>query len=701
MAPLPPDRPELLSRWTHPVSEARFVDRTRATALGRLHIETVGDLVTHLPFRYLDLSQTLPLVEVAPGRDVTVMGRVHKVTVKRPRPRMTIVEVALTDSTGIVLGVWFNQPYMADRFHEGEYLAFAGKVEQDYGLLQIKNPFVERLGAGEGPSYLGRVLPVHATTEGLTTNWLRRLVAAAVDDVVDVPDFLPVTVRTRRDLLSRRAALRAIQFPSDLATAAEARRRLAYEELLCLQLGVISLRHVITTEHPGMAHDAHGPALQRLRDALPFALTEDQEVAVSEVLADMASRRPMNRMLLGDVGTGKTAVAAHALAAVADSMSQAAMMAPTEVLAHQYAESLGPLLDEIGVSWTLLTGSLSVPARRKALEAIASGVVTVVFGTHSIVERAVAFHRMSLAIVDEQHRFGVTQRLALRSKGAAADMLVMTATPIPRTLALTRFGDLETSYLRRRPHGDGEPRITTRIVARGDRQQAYERVRAAVRKGRQAYVVCALVDDSDALQVRSATAEAKRLQTEVFRDLRVGLLTGKMTAPERLDTMRRFRDGDLDVLVATTVIEVGVDVPNATVMIVEDAERFGLAQLHQLRGRVGRGEHPGEVLLFTDPKTPESRARMRAIAKLTDGFALAEEDLRLRGAGQLLGEAQHGLPELIVASLVDDSELLLLARQDAEDIIASDPHLTDAFHAPLREEAHKRFAQGWAWVSSG
>lgn len=701
MAPAPPDRIERLQRWKDAVSSARFVDHARAEALGRLGIETPGGLVRHTPFRYLDLSKTLPLVQVTPGQERTVTGRVHRITVKRPRPRLSIVEVALIDSTGLLLGVWFNQPYMANRFQEGEHVAFAGKVEQEYGLLQIKNPFVEKLGAGEGPSYLGRILPVHRTTEGLSTNWLRRLVASAVDDFADVPDFLPVELRLRRGLLSLRFALRAIHFPTALIDAAEARRRLAYDELLCLQLGIASLRHAITVEHPGIAHRTDGPVLSRLRDALPFTLTSDQDRAVVEVLGDLASTRPMNRMLLGDVGTGKTAVAAHALAAVADTGTQAAMMAPTEVLAVQYAEHLGPLLDEAGISWALLTGSLTGAKRREVLESVASGEATVVFGTHALVEQNVSFSRMSLAIVDEQHRFGVAQRLALRAKGTATDMLVMTATPIPRSLALTRFGDLETSYLRERPHGDGAPRVSTKLIARGDRPHAYEKVRKAVKQGRQAYVVCALVEESDTLQVRSANAEAARLQDEVFSDLRVGLLTGKMTTAERLDTMRRFREGALDVLVATTVIEVGVDVPNATVMIVEDAECFGLAQLHQLRGRVGRGEYPGEVLLFADPKTAESRARMRAIVKTTDGFALAEEDLRLRGAGQLLGEAQHGLPELHVASLIDDADLLLLARADAQEIIAADPHLTQPVHVPLRNEAHRRFSKSWTWVSSG
>ena len=699
--PAPSTRVSHLARWDRPVGEARFVDRSRAEALARLGIVSVGDLLGHLPFRYLDLSEVRSLVQVSPGQELTVTGRVHKVTVKRPRPRLSIVEVAITDSTGILLGVWFNQPYMADRFQEGEHVAFAGRVEQDFGFLQMKNPFVERLGSAEGPSYLGRILPLHRTTEGLSTNWLRRLIAAAVDDAADVPDFVPVSLRTKHGLRSRRAAVRGAHFPGEMTDAHEARRRLAYEELLCLQVGLAARRHVMTMERHGVGHVTDGPALERLARALPFELTGDQSRAIDEILADMRAAQPMNRMLLGDVGTGKTAVAAHALAAVADTRTQAAMMAPTEVLAVQYAERLGPLLDETGISWALLTGSIGAAARTDITGRVRSGAITVLFGTHALVEKGVTFDRLTLAIVDEQHRFGVAQRLALRQKGAAADMLVMTATPIPRSLALTRFGDLETSYLRERPHGDGEPRVTTRLVARGDRERAYEEVRSAVRQGRQAYVVCPLVDESDAIEARSANAEALRLQREVFRDLRVGLLTGKMTSAERLDTMRRFRSGDVDVLVATTVIEVGVDVPNATVMLIEDAERFGLAQLHQLRGRVGRGEHPGTVLLFADPKTPESRARMKAVVRTTDGFALAEEDLRLRGAGEMLGEAQHGLPELRVASLVDDADLLVLARDDARELVAEDPHLATPEHVALKTEARRRFAEAWSWVSSG
>jgi ATP-dependent DNA helicase RecG len=409
----------------------------------------------------------------------------------------------------------------------------------------------------------------------------------------------------------------------------------------------------------------------------------------------------MNRMLLGDVGTGKTAVAAVALAAVADSGTQAAMMAPTEVLARQYARAVGELLDLAGVTWRLLTGSTPAAQRREILAGVASGEVSVLLGTHALLTESVTFKKLTLAIVDEQHRFGVTQRLGLRGKGEAVDLLVMTATPIPRSLALTLYGDLDTSYLRESPPGRGRDRVTTRLVHRSGRDEAYTSVRAAVAAGRQAYVICALVDESDAIEAKAAVREAERLRTRVFKDLRVGLLTGQMRAGEKAAAMEAFHNGKLDVLVATTVVEVGVDVPNATVMIIEDADRFGLAQLHQLRGRVGRGAHGGEVLLFADPKTDEGRSRMQAITSTADGFDLAEQDLRLRGEGQVLGERQHGLPELRLASIIRDADLVEAARADAHDIVAADPHLHDARNAPLMVAVRRSYGRDWEWVSSG
>jgi ATP-dependent DNA helicase RecG len=690
-----------LAAHDDPVTAVRFVDGPRAEALARVGVSTVGDLLRHYPHRWLDLRTTAPLARLPLGREATAVGTVHEVIVKRPRPRLTITEVAITDETGVLVGVWFNQPYLQQRFRVGDRVAFAGVVQMEFGLRQMKTPFVERLGSSDEASWLGRILPVHPATEGLSSNWVRRLVSEAVQEFGDVPDHLPAAVRVRRDLVSRSAALHDIHFPPDMESCDAARRRLAYDELLMVQLGMATRRHALVAERKGHKHSAKGPAQDAVRAAFPFALTGDQERAVAEIRGDMSSARPMNRMLLGDVGTGKTAVAALALAAVADSGTQAAMMAPTEVLARQYARAVGPLLDAARVSWALLTGSTPAAEKRVALAGIASGEITVAFGTHALLTGKVAFKQLTLAIVDEQHRFGVNQRLGLRGKGEAVDMLVMTATPIPRSLALTLYGDLDASYLREHPSAGARERITTRIVPRSGRDEAYDAVRAAVAAGRQAYVVCALVDESDTTEATAAVREAERLRTKVFKDLRVGLLTGQMKTPDKVAAMDEFVAGRVDVLVATTVIEVGVDVPNATVMIVENAERFGLAQLHQLRGRVGRGGEGAEVLLFADAKTTEGRARMDAFVTTTDGFELAEKDLALRGEGQLLGERQHGIPELRIASIARDVDLIDAAREDAREIVEADAHLTDPRHVLLLDEMRRAYGRDWEWVQAG
>ena len=693
------DRADRLSAHELPVAQARFVDTSRAAALERLGVMRIGDLVRHYPTRYLDLTNTANLRDVRAGSEATVVGRVHEVRVKKPRPKLTITEVAIVDGTGVLLGVWFNQPYVAQRFAAGDRVAFAGKVELDYGFKKIKTPFVEKLSAEQDGTEAGRVLPVHRATEGLSTAWLRRLVAAAVDDYADVADHIPAGLRAVRGLVSLHVALREIHFPPTIGDASAARHRLAFDELLLLQLYMAMRHHAVTREQAGVAHVLDGPTLAALREAVPFELTGDQNTAVEEVLGDMALPRPMNRLLLGDVGTGKTAVAAHALAAAVDSGGQAAMMAPTEVLASQYSQAVGPLLDAAGVSWALLTGSTSAAQRKTTLAALADGSVSVALGTHALLESAVEFRRLSLAIVDEQHRFGVNQRLGLRGKGASADLLVMTATPIPRSLALTLYGDLEASYLRERPRARASAK--TSVIKPPQRMRAYERVRAAVRDGQQAYVVCALVDESDTAQARAATREAERLQKQVFSDLHVGLLTGRMRASEKQRVMQDFRDRKIDVLVTTTVIEVGVDVPNATMMIVEDAERFGLAQLHQLRGRVGRGDLPGEIYLFAECRSKDAQERMAAIASTSDGFELAEYDLRLRGEGHILGDRQHGMPALRLASITSDGELIELARRDARAIVDSDPHLTRPEHRPLLAEVKRVYREAWEWVSSG
>jgi ATP-dependent DNA helicase RecG len=504
-----------------------------------------------------------------------------------------------------------------------------------------------------------------------------------------------------RALLPLAEALRVIHFPSTMQDAATARERLAYEELLALQIAMAMRRHRLVDERTGHAHVTDGPCLARLGRALPFELTDDQKAAVADILKDMEGPRPMNRMLLGDVGTGKTAVAAHALAVCADSATQAAMMAPTEVLAQQYARAIGPLLDAAGVTWALLTGSTKAAERKRIGAGLADGSLRVAFGTHALIQEGVAYEHLTLAIVDEQHRFGVSQRLALRAKGEGVDLLVMTATPIPRSLALTLYGDLETTYLRVRPGNRPADHVRTRVLPATGRAEAYQAVRDAVTRGERAYVVCALVDESDATQAKAATAEARRLQRQIFPDLSVDLLTGQMPAADKHAAMERFRAGKTDVLVATTVIEVGIDVPEATVMVVEDADRFGLAQLHQLRGRIGRGEKPGEILLVADPRTKEGVARLEAVERTSDGFELAEYDLRLRGEGEVLGERQSGLPGLRLASLLTDQALLDAARSDARSLIASDPALERPEHALLLADARERLGAAWEWVSSG
>ena len=690
-----------LAAFDAPVTAVRYVDRPRAALLARLGIRTVEDLVRHYPLRWLDLRSTAPLGSLPLGIDVTAIGTVHEVSVKHPRPRLTIVEVAIVDDSGVLVGVWFNQSYIRQRVKPGDRVAFAGKVQIEYGLRQMRTPFVELLGTGETSVALARILPVHPATEGLSSNWVRRLVTEALSAFGDVPDPLPASHRARRGLWPLRSALRAIHFPRDEDERIAARRRLAYEELLALQIGIASRRHSLVDERSGHRHITSGPRLAGLAAALPFELTSDQRAAVTDVLKDMAGPAPMNRMLLGDVGSGKTVVAAMALAAAADSGTQAAMMAPTEVLARQYARAVGGSLDAAGVRWALLMGSTPARERREILAAVRSGEVPVLLGTHALLTEDVVIPRLSLAIVDEQHRFGVAQRLGLRGKGEAADLLVMTATPIPRSLALTLYGDLDVTYLRERPGGRGPEHVSTRLVPRGARQEAYDVVRAAVSDGGQAYIVCALVEESEGSEAKAAVREAERLRRKVFPDLRVGLLTGQMRTNEKISAMEEFRGGRTDVLVATTVIEVGVDVPGASVMIVEDAERFGLAQLHQLRGRIGRGERSGQLLLFADPKTSEGRARMEAFIGTADGFELAEADLRLRGEGQLLGERQSGLPGLRLASLLGDADLIEMARADAKEMVGSDPHLVGAQHEPLLESVRRALGRDWEWVSSG
>jgi ATP-dependent DNA helicase RecG len=679
-----------------------------------LEIRSVAQLLRHYPRRYIDRSATVPIGELRfrQGQDVTVIGRVRRVDKRltRTRRRQTMVTVKVYDGTGALDLVFFNQPWTASTYREGLELAVSGRASVYRGRLQLQNQEVEILRGDEAEKvHTGRITPVHRATEGVTTRTIRELVYRALDRLGPLSDPVPAEVVRDEGLIGEDLALRDIHFPEDDTARRRAVDRLKFDELFALELGVAYRKHRVERAARGVAHVVDGEATSRFLAALPFELTGAQVRAMKEIGEDMAQARPMNRLLQGDVGSGKTVVSLYASLAAVQSGHQATIMAPTEVLAGQHYRTVTALLAPFGgrdflsrpepgragapaqaslledageergvpgVTFALLTASITGKQRQRVLEGIAGGEVDLVVGTHALVQEGVEFSDLTLAVIDEQHRFGVHQRVVLKEKGVHPDVLIMTATPIPRTLALTYYGDLDVSVLDEMPAGR-RPVATTVARMPAERQQAYELIREQVREGRQAFVVCAAIDERNKLEVRAAEKEAERLQAKVFPDLRLALLHGRMRPLEKERAMESFLGGEADVLISTTVIEVGVDVANATVMLVENAERFGLAQLHQLRGRIGRGEHPSHCVLFDEsgPENEEARARLAAMVRTTDGFELADQDLRLRGEGTLFDIKQSGMPDLKLARLADDAELVRRARTRAFAIIESDPGL--------------------------
>ena len=716
----PADRLSATLLLDQPVGVVAQVSPARAKALGGLGIGTVRQLLAHYPRRYLDLTATCTVAQAPIGSPCTIRGRVHEVKLKRPKPRLSLTEVTLVDGTGTLIVTVFRQPWLAEQLNTGDTLAVAGKVEFNYGFKRMTNPFLEVLE--QGGEAKGRVIPVHPACEALSAAWIRRIVGNAVALTRGQLDPLPVHLRAKYRLMSRSRAVEAIHFPASMEEAAQARRRLAYEELLVLQLKLMTDAALRWEGKCPVRHVIDGPRMRALAAAIPFVLTEDQERARTDVLSAMAQPACANHLVLGDVGTGKTLVAAFALAAVSDTGTQAFLMAPTEVLARQHAASLGPLFDEAGITWGLLTGSTSSADREGLCARAAAGTVDVLIGTHALLEPDVQVPACSLVVVDEQQRFGVEQRAALLEKGQAPDAVYLTATPIPRTLALALYGNLTLSYLTQKPHA---AKRTTHVVHRSMQGTAYDAARDALRAGQQAYVVCPLVGmdskERDALankgekdgeeayeyaaisiesegdfeggNVSAATEQAAFLQNKVFADYRVGLLHGRMSAQEKAQVMDDFRSNRIQVLVATTVIEVGVDVPNATVMIVEDADRFGLSQLHQLRGRVGRGSLAGSVYLVSASKEQAALDRLRAMEQTEDGFELASYDLSLRREGDILGNRQHGASLLKLVNVVRDRAMVQAAHDDARALLAEDPQLDQPENQALAREMRRAFAQ--------
>jgi ATP-dependent DNA helicase RecG len=646
--------------------------------LDALGIETLGELIEHFPHSHRDRREVRQVADLMVGEEATVAVAVKSTAVRPMRNRrQKRVEARVFDESGPLVAVWFNQPWVARQLGEGALVLLHGKLRRRNQFWVTEH---ELIGNGDAPVHTLGLVPVHPATQGITPARLRDLVSKVRPLMLAVPEPLPARLRIDEQLPERPAAVEAAHFPVSEEDERGARRRLAFEELFLLQLAVAGRRRARREGRRARALAARGVVVDRWRWSLPFELTVDQVNAIAEIDADLAQERPMQRLLMGEVGSGKTVCALAAMLRAVEHGSQAALMAPTETLAEQHHRTLDELLGgQLPIE--LLTGSTSQARRRELLDRLANGQLQLVVGTHALIEDAVEFRDLAVVVVDEQHRFGVRQRAALDAKAPEG-----LATPIPRTLSLTAYGDLDATALRELPRGR-HPVETYVVDGQRARARAYERIREEIAAGRQCFVVCPLVEESEALQAKAATAEFERLRTTEFAGQRVELIHGQLPSKQKAAAMERFAAGEADVLVATSVIEVGIDVPNATVMLIEAAERYGLSQLHQLRGRVGRGEHSSLCILFGDPTLP----RLEAIANERDGFRLAEVDLQLRGAGDVLGTRQHGLPEFKVARLPEDVELLVRARDRADEILVEDPRLEHPEHALLREAVVERF----------
>ena len=670
---------------TTPLQYVKGVGPHRAKLLERKGLVTVGDALFHLPMRHEDRTRFTPLRAIRPGETVTCSGVVTGISPPPPGRRRQPLVILLRDESGYAAATVWGRPWIARAVQRGQRMIVHGRGAryQDKVTLQVQE-WETVDAADDEPIHAGALVPVYSSTEGLPQQALRSLLWRLVEaHAHEIEETLPDAVRSRRGLLPLADAVRGAHFPTSEGARAAAMRRLAFDDFLLLQLGLAILRSR-TTRQRGVSMRPRGELIARLRASLPFSLTAAQERVWQDIRRDMAAPYPMHRLLQGDVGSGKTVVAALAVCAAVEAGYQAAVMAPTEILAEQHLATFRRLLEPLGIGVTLLTSGLKGRERAARRAAIAAGEIGCVIGTHALVQEPVAFKRLGLAVVDEQHRFGVHQRARLKGKGERPDVLVMTATPIPRTLALTLYGDLDVSVLDELPPGRKPVRTEARTESR--RRQIYDFLRAQIADGRQVYVVYPLVEESELIDLKAATDMAHRLQHDVFPDLTVGLLHGRLSSEDKDAIMRSFKAGAIQVLVATTVIEVGIDVPNASVMLIEHAERFGLSQLHQLRGRVGRGPWKSYCILLTSGRLgEEAQRRVEAMAATHDGFKIAEVDLQLRGPGEFFGTRQSGLPEFRVADLLRDAAILEEARLEAQTIIAEDAELRHTVHRGLRQ----------------
>ena len=725
-----------------PIEKLPLIGPAYVKKLHRVGIETVGDLLFYFPFRYDDFSDVKKISEVELGEVVSVIGKIVDIQNIRTRKRkMSLTEALIEDDSGLIKAIWFNQPYLTRNLRNGINVSLSGKVVYAQDGFQISNPSYELLGSGQS-LHTARLVPIYHETEGLSSKWIRAHMKSVLKLASEVEEFLPSSIVKNQNLLSLSEAVSQIHFPDDEESSKMAKRRLAFDELFLIQLYMM-MQKKKWQENKGVKIEFDKKIEKEIKDFienLPFKLTNAQRISVWNVIKDFEKNKPMNRLLEGDVGSGKTLVALISALAVIKSGYQVAFMAPTEILARQhFAEAvmrfgIGYLKDGVhslecnkfrlkqsksayrlkpelqsldglrAIKIALLTGSenkifqgekIEEISKKKLLEKIKTGEIDLLIGTHSLIQKKVEFHNLAFSIIDEQHRFGIEQRGKLQNEivnikdglKTVPHLLSMTATPIPRTLALTVYGDLDLSILDEMPKG--RQKIITKLVAPANRTLAYKFIGEQVKKGRQVFVICPLIEDSDILEVRSATEEFEKLSKIIYKKFQIGLLHGKMKPKEKEKVMQKFSQGEIDILVSTSVVEVGIDIPNASVMMIEGSDRFGLAQLHQFRGRVGRGEHQSFCFLFTDSTAVKTHQRLKALIKSDNGFELAEQDLKIRGPGELVGIRQSGLPDLAMASLTD-FELIKIVRAEAEKIIAENDNLKKY---PKLSEKLKKFTK--------
>jgi ATP-dependent DNA helicase RecG len=655
------------------ITELPGVGDNYAKKLEKLGIHTIRELLFYFPRRWDDFSKITPIREVKVGEAVSVRGVIWEIGTKRSRKGRPVTEIILTDDTGTTKAVWFNQPFLEKSLKKGDEIFLAGTLEFSFGGVSFNSPAWEKVneeGSLEDLRHVGRIVPVYSETSGLTSKWLRAKISGLAKLVYGIKDHLPEDIKRKHDLMELSAAVRTMHYPENFAELKKAQKRLFFDDLFCLFCAVLENKKE-NDKNRAVAVDYNEKIGTQFVESLPYKLTDSQRAAAWQILKDITKPTPMNRLLEGDVGSGKTVVAAMASLMTAKKGYQVALLAPTEILAAQHYESLSKILEPFEVKVSLLTGTTKPANKKEIIKGLADGDIHLVVGTHALLSPEIKFWTLALVVVDEQHRFGVEQREALKKSnenGLMPHFLSMSATPIPRTLAITVFGDLSISVLTEVPAG--RQKVETFLVPQEKRNDGYKFIDEQIEKGRQVFVICPLVSSSDKLGVKSAEEEAERLRSGVFKHRKVGLIHGRLKSDEKEKTMQEFKKGKINILVSTSVIEVGIDVPNASIMLIEGAERFGLAQLHQFRGRVGRGEHKSYCFLFADMKSEHTEERMNALLKSENGFELAEKDLDIRGPGELLGLKQSGKIDETLLAAIKNPDSIAEIRTAAEEYLA-------------------------------